>query len=226
MIVMPANNSSRDVWYWQGRYGGLGWLLSAYWKRGTSDKRRIDPRMPWAVDNGLFAVETGENLFWDADTFYRGLANLLEDADAIGHPPRWVAVPDKWGDRDETLRRWDLHAPRLMQHDVPLAMVVQDGMMPRDVPPEAEVVFVGGSDPWREHAIPMWCACAERVHVGRVNTLDALRFAAASGAESADGTGFFRGSRDRPDVQRRIADLERFIRDQHRTRVTPLPVAA
>lgn len=189
--MMPANVSNSHVWYWQGRYSALGWLLSAY--EGTRE-RLPDPRLPWAVDNGLYAATTG-GLFWDADRYYRGLDRLLDVGAERGHAPLWAVVPDAWGDRDGTLRRWDEHAPQLARRGVRLALAVQDGMTPEDVPAEASCVFVGGSDAWRSLTLGSWQGVAETLHVGRVNGLPGLLAAERAGADSCDGTGWFRGDK-------------------------------
>jgi hypothetical protein len=121
----------------------------------------------------------------------------------------WVVVPDSIGDRDETLRLWDIHAAALQAFGVPLAMAVQDGMSPADVPKEASIVFVGGSTSWKWRNLPMWTESFSRVHVGRVNSLRLLLMAEKSGAESCDGTGWFRA----PD---RLAELTSYLENNHR----------
>lgn len=62
-----------------------------------------------------------------------------------------------------------------------------------DVPSDADVIFVGGSTEWKRQAIVPWCQRFPRVHVGRINTDKWLRYCEAAGAESVDGTGWFRG---------------------------------
>lgn len=214
---MPANSSNQDVWWWQSRarafgYDALGWMLSAY--EGTAERLPTE-RLPWAVDNGLY-VRATKRMFWDEAVYYAGLDRLLDHAARIGHPPLFVAVPDSWGDRDETLRRWDEHAPRLMGRDVTLAMVVQDGMTGDDLPSEAGAVFVGGSDEWRWGAMPLWRSLTGWLHIGRINGTPGLRAAQAAGADSCDGTGWFR-QRGRGCTSARD-ELGRYLDEQHRSR--------
>ena len=145
-----------------------------------------EPRqgIPWALDNGVFGkCKSGKP--WTEEPLY----SYLDDYAAW--KPMWVVVPDWVSDRDETLRRWDQHAPALQAYGVPLAMAVQDGMTPADVPSECSVVFVGGSPSWKWRSLPMWTASFPRVHVGRVNTINLLLQAENAGAESCDGTGWF-----------------------------------
>jgi hypothetical protein len=184
MIVMPGANTGFDCGVLFGRFPHrLGHLF-------TPDKKNGCPRLeyPWALDNGVFgAWATGRE--WNPRPFY----DFLEKYGFL--KPRWVAVPDWVADRDETLRRWDVHAPRLIGYGIPLAMVVQDGMTPADVPEEATIVFVGGSTEWKWRHLCAWTDAGFRVHVGRVNTYRLLWLAHQAGAESCDGTGWFRGDR-------------------------------
>ena len=60
-----------------------------------------------------------------------------------GGAPAWVLVPDKVGDRQATIELWEAWAPRVRAwYGWPLAFAVQDGMIARDVPSAAQVVFV------------------------------------------------------------------------------------
>lgn len=200
---MPANSANRLTYLWQGRYGSLGWLYNA-----TTDAGR-DPwgEMPWAIDNGVYGAWSNTRA-WNHRAFYTGLDTLMRKARACRHLPLWIAVPDWVADRDTTLRRWHIHAPRIAAHGVPMAFVVQDGMTPADVPDAAAIVFVGGSTAWKERTLGMWCARFPRVHVGRVNGYRMLRACADAGAESCDGTGWFRGD------QKQLEGLKRFLMEQ------------
>jgi hypothetical protein len=65
-------------------------------------------------------------------------------------------------------------------------------MTPDDVPDDADIVFVGGTTEWKWKNILMWTKNFKRVHVGRVNSYGLLWKAHEAGAESCDGTGWFR----------------------------------
>jgi hypothetical protein len=69
-------------------------------------------------------------------------------------------------------------------------------------------VFIGGTDFWKQKAIPIFTEAFERVHVGRVNGMRMLQRCAAYGVESVDGTGWFRGGK------LRLLDLEVFLEEQ------------
>lgn len=200
-MVMPANNGKWQVHYWQGRYGGLGHLYSPGGARGPW------PHLPYALDNGAYPAFTSGKP-WDEAAWLRHVDYYL----AAALPPRWLLVPDVVQDRGATLDRWRHYEPWLRcNRDLSrcaLALAVQDGMEPADVPAGVDVVFVGGSTDWKWATVRAWCAAFPRVHVGRVNGYRGLRICADAGAESCDGTGWFRGD------QAQLAGLERFLTEQ------------
>lgn len=183
MIVMPANNRKALVHFLAGKHPGLlGHLYS------PPGERAIYPWLPYALDNGAFpAWNNGEP--WNAEAFRRLLAWATRQA----QPPRWVLVPDVVADRAATLARWREWAPYVRAYGWPLAFAAQDGMTPADVPADADVVFLGGGTEWKRAAIAPWCKAFPRVHVGRINTYEWLSYCERAGAESCDGTGWFRG---------------------------------
>lgn len=184
-MVMPANNTGIQVGYLAGRFPGmLGHLFSPGAQRGPF------PYMPYGLDNAAFeAYKNGTE--WD-EAAWRA---LLEWARISGQPPLWVLVPDVVGDRLRTLRKWEMFHDVARRYGWPLAFAVQDGMEPSDVPAGADVVFVGGSTDWKWSTYRDWCAAFPRVHIGRVNTYGQLVKCLDAGAESVDGTGWFRGDR-------------------------------
>lgn len=190
MIVMVANNSGAEArrlaTTFPGRVGHL---------YGPGGWRGPFPEFPYALDNGAFpAWLAGRKL--DGERF---LAHC-EQAAKARVAPRWIAVPDVVCDRTGTLASWGRWAPLLHErYGWPLAFVVQNGMTPQDIPPDAACVFVSGDTDWKRATARMWCAAHPRVHIGRVNgERDLWRYHHA-GAESCDGTGWFRGSRKQLD---------------------------
>lgn len=203
MLVMPSNNGSLHVGYLAGRFPGrVGHLYSPGFQRGPY------PFLPWALDNGRFAA-CSQHRPWDRDRFIA----LLEWAIGKQPPPRWVVVPDVVGDRDATLREWQKWAPHLERYGWPLAMAVQDGMTPADVPARV-VCFLGGSTKWKRGNLWKFCAACARVHVGGINTERWLWECGQAGAESCDGTGWYReGDANKPRPRRRgqLAGLVRYL---------------
>jgi len=196
MIVMPSNNTGFDAGFMFAKHAGrLAHLHNV--------DRISEPKLgiPWALDNGVFGSwKSGSE--WNEDALYQFLDEYAS------WKPSWVVVPDSVGNRDETLRMWDKHAPALQAFGVPLAMAVQDGMTPDDVPKECAVVFVGGNTSWKWRNLKMWTENFHRVHVGRVNTINLLLQAENAGAESCDGTGWFRSPK-------RTAELESYLSHNH-----------
>lgn len=187
-MVMPANNSSSIVHYWAGKYPGcVGWLVGP----SAMSKTKLRPWMPFALDNDAFASWTTGRP-WDE----RAWSGMLQTVLTSGLSPQWVLVPDVVSDRDATLKKWQTFAPIAKQFGWPLAMAVQDGMTPRDVPEEADVIFVGGTTEWKWSSLPMWAASKRRLHVGRVNEVKKLAVCEYFGVASVDGTGWMRGTAD------------------------------
>jgi len=196
MIIMPSNNTGFDAGLLFGRYPDrLAHLHS------VDSIREPKQGIPWALDNGVFGAFTSGRT-WSEEPLYSFLDSYA------AWKPSWVVVPDWVGDREKTLELWGQHAPALKAFGVPLAIAVQDGMTPADVPADAEVVFVGGSTSWKWRNLPMWTNAFKRVHVGRVNSLRLLLMAEKSGAESCDGTGWFRDPT-------RTKELEFYLSNNH-----------
>lgn len=177
---MPANNTGVRVGYLAGRFSGkIGHLYSPGAQRGPEEF------IPYALDNGAFGHDDDwSEIAWRA---------LLMWARLSGQSPLWCLVPDVVGDKMRTLSRWEMYSPIVMDMGWPLAFAVQDGMTKDDVPNGVDVIFVGGSTAWKWRTMARWCADFPRVHVGRVNTYRCLWECHDAGAESIDGTGWFRG---------------------------------
>lgn len=192
---MCANVTGIEFGRLAGLYPGhVGHLLSPGAARGPWSW------LPYALDNGAFPAFTKKQE-WEADAF---LAHI-EWAIGAGVSPRWLLVPDVVADPAATMARWRDWAPRLRRYGWPLAFAAQDGHVPADVPADADLVFIGGSTDWKRQAIVPFCQVLPRVHVGRINTWKWLRYCADAGAESCDGTGWFRGDRAQ------LAGLEHYL---------------
>jgi hypothetical protein len=183
MIVMPSNNGYGLVHYLAGKYPGtIGWLMS------PDGYRTPRPWLPFALDNGQFA-SWSKKREWPEDDFF----NMLDRCKLQPLKPRFVVVPDEVADREATIYLWHQYEKALRRYGWPLAFAVQDGMSLRDIPKSADVVFIGGSTKWKWRNAALFCAGFPRVHIGRVNWFDKLEYCENVGAESCDGTGFFRG---------------------------------
>jgi hypothetical protein len=174
-MMLMIDNSSMLMGYFAGKYPGrIGMLFSP-------KHFKVPPYfMPYACDNGAF------NGFEE-----KPFCEMLIKTTRVNRKPMWICVPDKLEDAEETLRLWFLYKKRVSEYG-PLAFVVQDGMEPSDVPHGASCVFVGGSTAWKWNNANKFKGVCEFLHIGRVNSLDKLEFCNDIGADSVDGTGWFR----------------------------------
>lgn len=202
MLVMVSNQTGIEVGILAMQYPGrVGHMFSPGGERG-----------PWrelehALDNDAWPAYTNKRPR-NVDKHLR----LLNWSLLSGIPPRFALVPDVVGDRDGTLREWDIWAPKMSKMGFRLGFAAQNKMTFDDVPTSDCVVFLGGDDEWKDSAIVPWCArFPGRVHVGRVNYWDRLALAWRAGAVSVDGTGWFRKGRSQGSSQ--FNDLRKFLRE-------------
>lgn len=205
---MPSNNTGFEAGKLFGMYPDrLGHLHS------VDSAREPKISVPWALDNGVFGAWQAKRE-WNEEPFYK----YLETYSAW--KPMWAVVPDSVGNKDETLHMWDLHHQAVSAFGVPLAFAVQDGMTPADVPKIADVIFVGGTTSWKWRNLKTWTKNFPRVHVGRVNTYRLLWMAHEAGAESCDGTGWFRGCKEQ------IEGLHQYLKESKPNQPHPQPKLA
>ena len=173
---------SNPLWHYAaGRWPGkVGLLLGPKHFKRTS----LRPWLPYVLDNDAFTLRDK----WDKRAWF----SMLEWAKLQKQKPEWVLVPDAVGSRGETLSRWKEYSPYALKFGWPLAFAVQDGMTPDDVPLEADVVFVGGTTEFKWRTVETWAENFNRVHVGRVNSIERLWQCEDLRCESVDGTGWFR----------------------------------
>jgi len=176
----------------------------------------------WAADNGAFPGVAGAGV--NAEQFVamlrrheHGRARCL-----------FVAVPDVVrrvgarvvGDHLATRELFDVWSPRLRAMGWPCAFVLQDGCSVEDVPwAEVAAVFIGGSDAFKLGPEAARISHAARVrgvwaHMGRVNTVGRILYAAGIGCSSVDGTSFSRWA----DVVLNERGFARLFRDLSRQR--------
>jgi hypothetical protein len=185
--VFFSNHSSLRYGYYLGKGYPVGWLLSPD-KRNYTNIDYTDI-MPYAVDNGKFAAsQLGTGREWDESLFI----DFIQYVKLAKTQPRWVVVPDEVGNKEETLKLWDIWSPVLKDMGFNLAFAVQDGMELKDVPTKYSTIFVGGTNEFKWRTAEMWCKEFQSCHVARVNSLEKVIKCNQWGAESIDGTGWFR----------------------------------
>lgn len=162
------------------RYAGTG-KVGALLRPGNGNR---PGDIPWAADNGAFKG-------FDEPAF-RKLLGWAEGAPGC----LWVTSPDVVADRDQTLALFGQWEPELHRRGLPVALVSQDGLGPRDVPWDSiECLFLGGTDGHKlgGEAILLSREAKRRgklLHMGRVNSVERLRFAHDLFVDTFDGTQF------------------------------------
>ena len=159
--------------------------------------------VPYALDNGAYYAFTNKTE-WDEVAFYKMLEKVPSHK-----KPSWVACPDKVTDKDETLRLWGQHSSKIKEFGFQIAFVVQDGMTSEHIPPDADILFMGGSFEWKWKMLPYFCKIGKRVHCGRVNTYEGLWICDENGVESCDGTGWMRAG------IKRLQPLINYLEEKH-----------
>lgn len=197
MLIMGQSNR---IWhYWSGKHpGSVGVLIGPSYEK----KVPIDPWMPFVLDNDAFTAWR-DNKHWSVDAWRA----MLKRVRLVGVKPLWAAVPDVVANRDLTIANWSIYAHEIISLGWPTAFCVQDGMTPNDVPKNADVVFVGGSDAWKFPNLHLWTQNFPRVHCARVNAIRYIERCEELGCESVDGTGWFRD----PSRQDKLPAIQRFV---------------
>lgn len=142
--------------------------------------------IPWAADNDCF----------------QGLDHVAFSAmlDRIKglHGCLWVTCPDVVGDHTATVAQFYKWSHAIARRGLPIAFVLQDGCTSSEVPwRDIAAVFVGGSTEFKmsDTAAELVTEAKRRgkwAHMGRVNSLQRIRHAAAIGCDSVDGTKYSR----------------------------------
>lgn len=163
------------------RAAGWGLLVSraGAWRTEGFDR--------YVLDNGAWADFQAGHEF-DGDAF---------DAliDRLGARADWIVLPDIVAGGLASLALSTRWLNRCLSACPMVLVAVQDGMQEADLAPlvgRSVGVFLGGSTEWKLANMLRWGAfCAERgiyYHVARVNTERRIWLAAASGADSIDGS--------------------------------------
>lgn len=175
----------------------------------------LPPGAMFCIDNGCGPGADGRpGSGYPGDRAYLELLSRMS-ARARGRC-LFATAPDVLGDAAATLER---SAPFVYKirawFGLPVALVAQDGLERLDVPWSwFDVLFLGGSTGWKlgPLAADLTAEAHRRgklVHMGRVNTLQRLRYAAHIGCDSADGTTLTRA----PD--KNLAQMLRWLDEIH-----------
>lgn len=195
MLYMAANNSR--VWKYRASGYPMGWMISPAGGGGWRNTVRGEVVMPYAIDNGMYHAPDkppkGESAL---PPFYALLQRFIQD----DNQPVFVVSPDVPYDGAKTklLSAKHYEIIRATGYTGRIAIAVQNGMTPDDLD-GYEAVFVAGSTEWKWATASGWMDEARARgmwgHVARVNTIKRVRQCIDMGADSADGTGIWRGDR-------------------------------
>lgn len=158
----------------------------------------------YALDNGAWsAFTTGRTFnsarFWALLERFGDTFNPRARFAGSCQRPDWIVCPDIVAGGMDSLRLSLDWLPYVAQYGHPL-IAVQDGMTPDDVAPYVARcgIFVGGSTDdspgggWKWRTLPAWASLARELgaylHVGRVNSVSGIKWCAAHGVHSCDGT--------------------------------------
>jgi hypothetical protein len=159
------------------RHPRLGFLV-------TPDLRQQPPAdAVFAADNACYSNPDG----YSDEGYLRFLGSLPADRCLF------APAPDVVGDHQATVARSVPMLPRIRSVGFPAAFCAQDGWNEESTPwGEFDVLFIGGTTEFKfrggRDAAVAALRHGKRVHMGRVNSKDRLRAAAAIGCQTADGT--------------------------------------
>lgn len=143
---------------------------------------------PWAADTGCYAQG-------DAFRVGRYVTWLEEKMSSMRDTCLFATAPDVVGDADATWTRSAPVLPLIRDLGYKAALVAQDGIDLHDMRWDAfDALFIGGSTDFKlnEAIIGPLVAKARAydkyVHMGRVNSLRRIQYAARIGCHSVDGT--------------------------------------
>lgn len=190
MVIMPANVTSPEV---RGLMAEFPGMIGNLFSPGA-----------WQTPHGLYALDNGR-FTAGKDWSERAWRRLIEKAMLHRRPPEWILCPDVVGDWRNTREEWDEREGFMRSLGVPVALAVQDGATVREASVMCpHVVFVGGSTAWKWRTARMWSDAFPRVHIARVNTPARALSCFDMGAESVDGTGWMRTTRQRNGLRRAL----------------------
>jgi hypothetical protein len=209
MICYVAATSNMLVGYLAGKHEKkIGFMVSP-----ATRWIKAHPFIPYSIDNGIYA-DTIASREWSFQSFLALLCKAKESK----VKPEFIVVPDVLYDAEKTKKQFHYYSKiiRDLGFDFRLAMAVQDGMSPQDIPSKKVVAFIGGSTRFKQEKTHTFVEAGFDVHVGRVNTLKRLLWASQLGCVSVDGSGWFRcgGTEDQNQRPARIDGLLDFLKWQ------------
>lgn len=168
-----------------------GWIVGPRWWSIPPDGVAV------ALDNDAY-----QSFSNGTEYDFQSWLIFLKKVKESGVHPLWAIIPDVVGDSKKTIEQWNIFCREVSEnYGWNTALAVQDGMTRNDVLRlkfRPDIIFVGGTTSYKWDTAHLWCRDFPRVHVGRVRS-KRLPYCQRIGAESCDGSGWFRESvRGRP----------------------------
>ena len=155
--------------------------------------RLLPPPAAFAIDNGCGPGRAGIGAGYPGDREY--LQFLSRISARARERCLFAVAPDVVCDAAASVERLERFSGAMRcWFGLPVAFAAQNGLEAMDVPWQLfDVLFIGGDTTWKLGAAARRLvreakARHKKVHMGRVNSLKRLRYAAAIGCDTADGT--------------------------------------
>jgi hypothetical protein len=182
-MINFVQTSANRVHGFHGQYAEKAGLLRTP-HSGHRVEKALELGMIWAMDNGCFVRYEPKNIISMMQRF-RGLPHC-----------KFMVAPDSVGNHDETLIMFRAWLGTIQSYGYPVAFVLQNGVSIETVPfGSIQAVFIGGDDAFKySEAVREIVIEAKKrgvwVHMGRVNTINRIRYAMSIGCDSFDGTSY------------------------------------
>jgi hypothetical protein len=180
-VINFVQTSADRVHGYHGTYAAYAGLLRTP-HSGHRVEKAIALGMPWAMDNGCFKRYEPKAIISMMRRF-QGLQGC-----------KFMVVPDVVGNHEETLILFRAWLGTIQRYGYPVAFVVQNGATVESIPwGSIQAIFIGGDTAFKySEVVRAIVKEAKRrgiwVHMGRVNTLERIRYALSIGCDSIDGT--------------------------------------
>lgn len=157
--------------------------LGAFLTPRTGNAEKTREGFTWAADNAAFSN-------FNEDRFLKMLERIQ------GQDCKFVACPDKVQDDVITLKLFHVWQPIIKRYNLPVALVLQDGMIADGIPYNMlDAIFIGGSNEFKlgeevRKIVKKAKEMGKWIHMGRVNSNKRLKYAYEIGCDSVDGSGY------------------------------------
>lgn len=157
--------------------------LGAFLTPRTGNSQKTLEKFIWAADNAAFSN-------FNEERFIKMLEKIK------GSDCKFVACPDKVCDDVVTLKLFHVWQPIIKKYNLPVALVLQDGMIADGIPYNIlDAIFIGGSTEFKlgeevRKIVKKAKEMGKWIHMGRVNSNKRLRYAYEIGCDSVDGSGY------------------------------------